>query len=472
MLSAHLSYLTDVEVARIHDLSMALLEQTGIDFPVEAARALFAQHGARIDGSRVHFTRRLVEEAIRLAPAQFHIHARNPVRDVLIGGTEPVFAPGYGAPILMDYVEGPRRATIADYENLVRLADSLPNLDLSGHLLVEPQDVPARNAYLHMLRANMRLSDKPFIGSTNGREGVQASVEMAGILFEDQAGLKERPAMIALINTLSPLAFAAEMVEALMLLAEWRQPIVIAAMVQAGATGPVTIPGVLVQQNAEILAGIVLAQLISPGTPVVYGSTSTVMDMQTAIGAIGSPEYQMLQVSHAQLARFYRLPSRAGGSLTDAQVPDAQAGLESMMTMLTTINAGISFVLHSAGILGSYLTFSPDKMVIDDEICGMVRRYKRGFTVDDESIAFDVIREVGPGGNYLMHDHTLRNFRSAFYRPALNSRDALPAWEEKGRQDLARRAHDRYQKLIQAHEPPALDKSIMEQLNRYVERKS
>lgn len=469
MLSGYVTFLSDSEVDKIHSLSMRLLENVGVEIPVDAARQIFARHGARVAGTRVYLPRRLVEDSVRLAPAQFTIHARNPQKSVVVGGEAAIFAPGYGAPFLMDYEQGARRPTLQDYDNLARLADALPNLDLAGHLLVEPQDMPAGQAYLRMLRSTMRHSDKPFIGSTSGAKGVRASVEMAGILFGGTAGLKERPAMISLINTLSPLAFSSEMVDALMLQAEWRQPVVIAAMVQAGATGPVTLPGVLVQQNAEILAGVTLAQLVSPGTPVVYGSTSTIMDMNTAAGAIGSPEYPVMIAAHAQLARFYGLPSRSGGSLTDSQVPDAQAGLESMQSLLTTVNAGIHFVLHAAGILGSYLTFSYEKMVIDDEMCGMVRRYRRGITIDEEQLAYDAIAGVGPGGNFLMDDHTLRNFRHAFYRPALCSRDALPAWEEKGSHDMAQRANLRWKKLLAEHVVPALDATTARQLDQYVE---
>ena len=469
MLSGFLTFLTESDIDTIHSLTMRLLEEVGIAIPMSAARDIYQRHGARVSGSRVYLQRRLVEEAVRLAPREFTIHARNHEKDVRVGGTSNVFAPGYGAPILMDYEHGSRRPTMQDYDNLTRLADALPNQDLSGHLLVEPSDVPPATAHLHMLRSSMTNSDKPFIGSSHGPKGAHASLEMAGILFGDKAGLKGRPGMISLVNTLSPLSYAAEMLEALMVFAEWRQPVVIAAMVQAGATGPVTIPGVLVQQNAEILAGVTLTQCISPGTPVVYGSTSTVMDMSTAAAPIGSPEYPMLVASHAQLARHYGLPSRSGGSLTDSQVPDAQAGMESMMVLLTVINSGINFVLHSAGILGSYLTFSYEKMVIDDEICGIVRRYKRGFSVGQEELAYDAIVRVGPGGNYLTDDHTLRHFRAAFYRPVVSSRDALPAWEEKGSHDMAWRAHARWKRLLERHQAPALDKTTARQLDQYVE---
>jgi trimethylamine--corrinoid protein Co-methyltransferase len=470
MLQRFVEFLTPEDVLRIHEQSMCLLEEVGVEMPVEAAREVLRRRGARVEGTRIHLPRRLVEESIRLAPSRFTIHARNPQKDVVVGGGNPVFAPGYGAPFLMDHEKGQRYATMEDYQNLVRIIDALPHLDLSGHLLVEPHDVPAGSAHLHMLMAHLRYSDKPFIASSNGQKGAQATLDMAGIVFGDRDALRNKPVTIALINTLSPLGFASEMLEALMAFAEWGQPVVIASMAQAGATAPVTLAGMIAQINAEILSGVVLAQAINPGTPVVYGSTSTIMDMNTAAAAIGSPEYSILVACQAQMGRFYGLPSRSGGSLTDSQVPDAQAGLESMMSLLTTVNAGIDFVLHAAGILGSYLTFSYEKLVIDHEICGMVRRYRQGLDVNTETLAYDTIAGVGPGGNFLMDEHTLRHFRNAFYMPRLCNRDALPAWQEKGSTDMAQRAHQYWQRLLQTHQPAEPEAITIRALEAYVER--
>jgi len=288
----------------------------------------------------------------------------------------PVFAPGYGAPFLVDARAGRRAPTMADYHDLVKLAHALPNQDLSGHLLVEPGDLHGDTAHLQMLHAHMIHSDKPFIGSAAGKRGALHTLEMARILFGGD--LDDRAVTISLINSLSPLAYSTEMLEALVEFAGARQPVVIAALMMAGSTGPITLAGVLAAQTAELLAGVTLTQLISPGTPVVFGSTSTNIDMGSGALAIGSPELSMLIAAHAQLARRYGLPSRSGGALTDASYPDAQAGFESMMSLLTTVNSGVDFVLHSAGILSSYLAFSYEKLVLDDEMCGMVRRLRQG----------------------------------------------------------------------------------------------
>jgi trimethylamine--corrinoid protein Co-methyltransferase len=465
-------FLASEDIQQIHETSMRLLAEVGVEFPYEEALDVFGKHGARVDGSRVYLTEEMVMKAVESAPEQFTIHARNPERDVVVGGGRPAFAPGYGAPFLVDAepteegVVGKRAPTMADYHNLVKLAQALPNQDLSGHLIVEPGDVDAGTAHVQMLQAHMVHSDKPFIGSAAGARGARDTFAMAEILF---GGKLERPVTVALINSLSPLGYSSEMLEALVAYARARQPVVIAALMMAGSTGPITLAGVLGSQTAELLAGVTLAQLLSPGTPVLFGSTSTNIDMKSGALAIGSPELSQMVAAHAQLARHYGLPSRSGGALTDASYPDAQAGFESMMGMLTTVNAGVDFVLHSAGILSSYLAFSYEKFVLDDEMCGMVRRLQAGITIDPETLAYDVVSKVGPGGNYLMEMHTVKRCRKEFWRPAVCDRGGLEAWMQSGGLTAVDRARARWQQLVADHEDPALDATTARQLHTYVE---
>jgi trimethylamine--corrinoid protein Co-methyltransferase len=184
--------------------------------------------------------------------------------------------------------------------------------------------------------------------------------------------------------------------------------------------------------------------------------------------AIGSPELSQMIAAHAQLARYYHLPSRSGGALTDASFPDAQAGFESMMSLLTTVNCGVDFVLHAGGILSSYLAFSIEKFVLDDEICGMVRRLHEGIVVEPDTLAYDIIAKVGPGGNYLMEMHTVKRCRKEFWRPALCDRGGLEAWMQAGQPTAAERAHERRQALIAGHEDPPLDETVAKQLEAFV----
>jgi trimethylamine--corrinoid protein Co-methyltransferase len=318
-----------------------------------------------------------------------------------------------------------------------------------------------------MLYAHMLHSDKPFIGSAAGKAGAKDTMAMARILFGEE--LKDKAVCISLINSLTPLSYSTEMLEALVEFATVRQPVVVAALAMAGSTGPITLAGVLATQTAELLAGIALTQLISPGTPVVFGSTSTNIDMKSGALAIGSPELSQMIAAHAQLARFYKLPSRSGGALTDASYPDAQAAFESMLSLTTTVNSGVDFVLHAGGILSSYLAFSYEKLVLDDEMCGMIRRFRQGIVVDEDTLAYDVIANVGPGGNYLMEMHTVKRCRKEFWKPNLCDRGGLEAWMQAGTPTAVDRARARWQQLVAEHEDPALDERTAKQLEAYVE---
>jgi trimethylamine--corrinoid protein Co-methyltransferase len=317
-----------------------------------------------------------------------------------------------------------------------------------------------------MLHAHMLHSDKPFIGSSEGRIGSQHTMEMIDILF---GGKPERPVTVGLINPLSPLGYGTEMIEAVIAYANAQQPLIFATLIMAGSTGPITLAGVLAVQNAELLAGIVLAQLVNPGVPCLYGSTSTNIDLRTGALAIGSPELSLCISAHGQLARFYGLPSRGGGALTDASTNDSQAGYESMFSMLTTVNSGIDFVLHAGGIVSSYLAFSYEKFVMDDEICGMLRHYLRGIQVNQDTLAYKVAANVGPGGHFLGEDHTLERCRTEFWQPDLFDRSGLEAWWDGDQLDVTARATQRWQELLASHEDPPLDKTIALKLQSYVE---
>lgn len=462
-------FLTPADIEQLHNTAMKYLANVGVRFPDDAVLSVFKQHGAKVEGQLVFLEEAQVMAALESVPRQFTIHARDAAKDLLIGDGVSVFAPGYGAPFLVDYEEGKRSPTLDDYHNLAKLAHALPNQDLSGHLLVEPSGIPADTAHLRMLHAHMVHSDKVFIGSAEGEIGAQHTVEMASILFGKD--VHDYPVTISLINSLTPLGFSHEMLTALKVFAAWGQPVVIAALAMAGSTSPVTLAGTLALQTAELLAGVVLTQFIHPGAPVVIGSTSTNIDMKSGALAIGGPELSQMIAAHAQLARHYGIPSRSGGSLTDASCADAQAGFESMMGLLTAVSSEVDFILHSAGILSSYLAFSYEKFVLDDEMCGQVRRFRRGFEVSDDTLAYEVGAKVGPGGNYLMEKHTVKRCRKEFWKPGLSDRSGLEAWMAGGRKDALHRAHERWQKLVAEHEDPALDAAIAQQLQKYVDER-
>lgn len=381
------------ELDRIHDVSMQILGEHGIDFYDDEARAILAEHGAEVRGDTVFFTPDLIERYVGKAPAQFTQLARNPQNNIVIGGDQVVFAPVYGAPFVLDLDGGRREATLEDFRNFVKLAYLSPYIHHSGGTIVEPTDEPVSTRHLDMVWSHIKWSDKAFMGSVTSAANAADSVRMAEIVFGAEA-IREHPALLSLINVSSPRRFDDRMLGAIKVYARARQALIITPFILAGAMGPTTIAGTVAQQNAEALAGIALTQMIEPGTPVVYGSFLTNIDLQSGSPVFGSPESQIGLYASAQLARRYNLPFRGGGMFSSSKLPDAQAGYESLMVMQPTILARTNFVLHAAGWLENGLVSGYEKFVLDCEVLGMLHTWAKGMDLSDEAFALDAVAEV------------------------------------------------------------------------------
>ncbi len=456
---------------KIHKAAMDLLKNTGVSFKEEEALTIFRENGHRIDGTTVFFEESDIKKALKTAPKRFTVHARNPEKNVQIGEDDFVFLPGYGAPFVMDAQGNQRQATMEDYDNFCKLIQTSPYIDMNGWMMVEPADMPHETVHLDLNLSSMLLCDKPFMGSPVSRQGAIDGMEMAEILWGGKENIKDKTVSVSLINSLSPLQFSDEMAGALIELARRNQACVIASLIMAGGSGPVTLDGVLALQNAEILAGITLAQLVRPGTPVIYGSTSSAMDMKTGALSIGAPELSKNIHLVAQMARFYDLPARSGGGLTDSLCADAQAGAESALALSTAARSGINFILHSCGILGSYIAMSFEKFLIDEEVCGIVRNMIKPLAITDESIDIDIIKEVGIGGQYLTHPKTFKLCRTEFFMPTLMSRKNPDAWAKGGKLRIDEIAEDKVSQRLASYEKPEIDPEIEKQLTEYVENR-
>ena len=462
-----MNYLEEDELEKIHQASLTVLEKNGIEFHSQEARDILKKGGARVEGEKVYFPPEMVMEQVAQAPAEFTLHARNPENSVIIGGNNTVHAPGYGSPYVMGYVQNERRnATYEDYLAFTKLAGNSENLDVVGGVLVEPNDIEDHLRHAKMFHAAVKYTDKCLMGSAMGGKKAQESLEMAGIVLGGLDNVRKNPALISLINTNSPLQFDPRMLDALMVYARNNQPVIIAALAMTGTTSAVTLAGSVVQQSAEILSGVVLAQLINPGTPVVFGSASSVVDLRTGNLAIGSPESVKMFSVIAQLARFYGLPSRGGGSLTDALIPDSQSGFESMMLLLTSVISGINFMLHSAGLLENYMTMSYEKFVIDDEMLGMAKSFGQGFTINEDTLAVDTIMKVGGGGNFIADEHTFKHMKDMRI-PIISARDNYAGVKELT--ETSQRAHEYCKTVLQDYQAPPLDEKIEAELGKYIE---
>jgi trimethylamine---corrinoid protein Co-methyltransferase len=460
--------LSKENLTMIHASSMKVLEQTGVVFNDTGALQLFKDNGFKIDGKKVFFNENNVLTALDTTPSSFELQARNPKKNVFIGEDSWVYVPTYGAPFIISREGVQHPGTMHDYDSICKLVQTSEHINMNGFKHVEPSDVITETAYLDMLFSNITLCDKPFMGSTDTIKAAKDSIEMAGIVFNGQEQLKEKPVIVGLINPLSPLQFAEEMAGSILVYARHRQPIIIANMIMAGTSGPISLPGLLTLMNVEILAGLTLAQLAGPGTPVIYGSTSCPMNMQTGAATIGSPETYIINSATAQLARYYNLPCRTGGSLTDSLIPDAQALAEGALSLSTSVSAGANIILHSCGMIGTYIGVNLEKWIIDEELCGMVRSMMTPMEINEKSINLEAITSIGAGGNYLTHPSTLANCRTAFYDNNLYNKSDHFKWSAAGSKRIDEVAADTLFKRLSEYEKPPIDPSVETALSDFI----
>ncbi len=465
------TFTTD-QMTRIHDGSMELLSCVGVAFNESEALEIFNTHGFRVDGKTVFMTESQVRKALETVPSRFTVTARNPEKSVAVGGDDFVFAPGYGAPFIALSDGSQRVATLADYETFCKLVQTSRTIDMNGFMMVVPGDVSTDTAHLDMLFSSIGLCDKPFMGSPVSRQGARDCVEMAAILWGGKDKLADTgPVSVSLISSQSPLQFHEEMAGSLIELARANQACVIDSLVMAGSSGPVTLAGVLVLQNAEILAGITLAQLVNPGVPVLYGGLSSAMDMRTGGLAVGCPELSMLVSATAQMARFYSLPSRSGGSLTDTHVADAQAAGESALSLSAAVRSGIHLILDAAGILGSYLAMSFEKFLIDEEMCAILRKLITPIDFSDEAIDVEMIKTVGIGGQYLTQPQTFKRCRTEFYTTDFFNRQNHAGWKSAGSKRIDQTATKKVSQRLAVYEKPAIDLEVKSALTTYIAKR-
>jgi trimethylamine--corrinoid protein Co-methyltransferase len=465
-----LPFISNTDINQIHDATMDLLENMGVAFHSADACEVFKRNGFKVDGRTVFFKEAAVCAALENAPSHFALRARNADHSVDIGQDALTVAPGYGAPYLITSDGERRKGTFADYQNFCKLIQGSESIDINGFLMIEPTDVPARTAHLDMMLANILLCDKPFMSSAASRACAEDCIKMLTILFGELGGIGKSPVSMVLINARSPMQYAKEMVEALMVYAKYRQVCVISSLIMAASSGPVNLPGVIALQNAEVLAGITLAQTVNPGTPVIYGGASAPIDMRTGGVAIGAPEVSQIIAATAQLARYYRLPSRSGGCLTDANFPDAQAGAESALSLHSALMAGINFILHACGILGSYLAMSYEKFVIDEEIIDIVKKSASPLDITPETIDLQSIKDVGIGGHYITQPKTRQGCWTEFYMPALMRRRSYNKWYGMGKNRIDELARREVRQRLKKTDSVPIDTAIASELRQFVDQ--
>ncbi len=465
--------LTPEQVEQIHDASLRVLEEIGVDFLLPEACDILRGAGAQVEngGERVRFDRGLILESVAHAPRDFTLHARNPARNLTVGGNHLNFCAIASAPNVSDLERGRRPGNYEDYCNLVRLGQALNIIHLFGGYPVEPVDLPPETRHLDCVRAFVHLADKVTHAYALGRQRILDGIEMVriarGVTHEQ---LLREPSLFTIVNSSSPLRIDGPMLEGLIEMARHNQVVVLTPFTLSGAMAPATLAGALVQQNAEALAGIAFTQMVNPGAPVVYGGFTSNVDMKTGSPAFGTPEYTRAALAGGQLARRYDLPYRSSNA-NASNVVDAQAAYEAEMSLWGAVMGHANIVMHGAGWMEGGLCASFEKMILDAELLQMMAVFLEPIEVNGDTMGVQAIAEVGPGGHFFGVGHTLERFEHAFYTPLVSDWRNFETWDESGQADATQRAHALYKKILSEFEPPPLDAAIAEELDDFVARR-
>jgi len=461
------------ELESIHEASLQVLEEIGMDFLDEEARNLLAAAGARVEpgSERVRFDRAMVTQRIKSAPSSFTLHARNPEHHLEIGGDWMAFGSVASAPNVSDLDRGRRVGNHADYQNLIRLCQMLNVVHFFAGYPVEPIDLHASIRHLDAVYDLLTLADKPIHAYSLGRGRITDAMEMARIARGiDDATFDREPSLFTVINSSSPLRLDTPMLHGILEMSARNQVIVMTPFTLAGAMAPVTLAGALAEQNAEALAGMVLTQVVRPGAPVVYGGFTSNVDMQSGAPAFGTPEYMRTAMVGGQLARRYNVPYRSS-NVSAANAVDAQAAYESVFSLWGAIMGGVNLLMHGAGWMEGGLHAGYEKVIIDAELLQMVAAFLDPVVVDDDTLALDAMREVGPGGHFFGAEHTQSRFRTAFHKPMISDWRNYETWEEAGSPQAPGKANSIWKELLNAYDPPPIDPAVAEELAAFVARR-
>jgi trimethylamine--corrinoid protein Co-methyltransferase len=449
-----------------------ILAEIGVNFlDNPAALKRWEDAGAEIDGERVRIPRGLARELIKTAPSEYIQHARNPERNVRVGGNSMVLAPVYGPPFVRDMQGGRRYATMDDFQKMVKLIYMSKWMHHSGGTVCEPTDVAVNKRHLDMLYAHMTLSDKPYMGSVTAPERAVDSIKMSEILFGES--IANKTVMTSLININSPLTFDDIMMGAMEVYAKNNQACIVSPFIVGGAMAPVSVAGTLTQVLAEALAGVAYNQLCNPGAPVIMGAFVTSIDMNSGAPTFGTPEASKILYGAGQLARRLNLPFRSGGALCGSKLPDAQAAYETSNTLNAALLGGVNFCLHAAGWLEGGLVTSFEKFVMDADQLGVLHSIAEGVDMSENGQAMGAIREVGPGGHYLGCEHTQANFKDSFWKSGVLDYKPFETWQDDGSKDTMTLANEKVTRMLGEYVQPDIDPAVDEALKAYIaERKA
>lgn len=457
----------------IHQTSLRILEELGIEVMSPRALDIFKAAGAEVDFKtmNVRLDRALVDKALATAPSSFTLTSRNPAKQLTLGGNHLNFGLVAGPPNVHDNIRGRRAGNYTDYCDFIRLAHHFNTIHLIGNQVCAPVELPANSRHLDTYRANLIYSDLCFhctaIGAGRAMDGIQMMAIARGISLQEMA---ESPGVITIISVNSPRRFDDSMADGLTAMAEHGQPVVITPFTLMGAMAPVSLAGALAQQNAEALLGVVLTQLIRPGTPVMYGSFTSNVDLRSGAPAFGTPENAKANIVSGQLARRYGLPYRTSNA-NASNAADAQAVYETQMALWGAVLGHGNLIYHAAGWLEGGLTASFEKLVLDVELLQHMTEFLKPIEVNQAELGFDAIKEVPTGGHFFGSGHTIARYEHAFYQPLVSNWQNYESWRAGGAKDATQRATEIWQKALAEYQEPAMDPAIREELDAFVTRR-
>ena len=462
--------MTSDQITKIDAASMDILENVGVHFRDEIALADWKGAGAKVVDEVVYLDRNLVRELITTIPETFTYHARNAANSLPFGKDHGIFIPMTGAPYLRDLEDVRRNPTLEDLANFHKLSHMLPVIHSSAHHIVEPYDHPISQRHLRITYSSMKYSDKTFMGMTTSPKNAEDVIQMCAILFGDDY-IDTHPVVTGNCNGNSPLVWDETMLGALRAFCKRNQPILCSPFVLGGANTPASVPATVAQLNAEALSALAYTQVVKKGCPAIYGHYLSTVSMKSGAPMAGTPEISLMNFMIGQMARFYGIPWRTSNTLGGAKTFDAQAGYESAMTMNAVLMAGANYMWHSAGWNEAGMHCSVAKFIVDAEICEMGYRMAEGVNWDDFDAALSAVTDVGPGGHYLGHPHTLEHFQKAFFMPEMFDNNSIEQWQAEGAIEINERALKKAGMMLNEYEEPKLDEGVNEALLEYIARR-
>jgi trimethylamine--corrinoid protein Co-methyltransferase len=444
--------LTDEAIGMVHQTAMRIIEEVGFEVNSKTALNLFEQAGARVDREmrRVRLPEHKVMELISTAPSEIILCGQHEKNDIALGG-QRVYA-GTGGTALYVYhpdMDKKQPATLADLRKIARLVDGLDNIHFFL-LPTYPTELQLDCVDVNRFFAGLDNTTKHVMGGVYTIDGVKQVIRMAELIAGSAEKLRERPIISMITCSISPLKIDSTYGDLLLTIAKSGVPLACPAEPLCGATSPITLAGNLAIQIVDSLAGVMLTQIVNPGTPVMLGSVATNTDLTDLKYLAGSIEMGLINAAGAQMAQFYKLPFYATAGMTDSKILDAQCGYESALTNLLCALSGANFIHDAAGLMEFAMTVCCEKYVIDNEILGMVMRAVEGIKVNEDTLAFDLIKQVGPGGNFIAAKHTRRFMRNEHYQPSLSDRNSREEWETKGRKSTWERATEQVKEIVAA----------------------